>query len=447
MITEVTFENFKSIRAIDNLRIKPLTIITGSNGSGKSTILEGIACFAEAARLKRQGMTPDENVPFQRVFTQGGFWKYPQEHLSDFIVHKRDEDSFVNLEIKMAIDKMSRDNLCAVFSKYDKKCPIIDSIRFGVKFRLKDGYFKQSISDDKGNPIAYVEKSNRHSTSVVHPYNDLEENSGADAELIFQERSYLPQKPEGSKLMVYRFASIVIYQLKKQFNKTYFISGERGRIDPEVNIVDRRNTPFGRNPPQWVGYRGENVVEILSRCFTRERRKASQIAKWAAEFQLSDITAGYGDGKLESNFVDNIYNTELNSSLAGLGSRQVLPIIVQIFDSESGSTILIEEPEVSLHPESQVKINQLFAEAVSQGKQIICTTHSPFLILALSRIIKKGLATTDDIAVYHAEKTAEGTIVNELKINKFGFLTDGVPSFMKIEQQLLNEWSESLEEE
>ena len=120
------------------------------------------------------------------------------------------------------------------------------------------------------------------------------------------------------------------------------------------------------------------------------------------KFQLPEIHAGWVRRDiLESNFKDDVLNVSLNSSLAGLGSRQILSIITQIFWSEPNDVILLEEPELSLHPENQVLLHELFAEAISQGKQIICSSHSPFFILALSRIIKKNSLNLEDIAVHN----------------------------------------------
>jgi len=52
MITEVSITNFKSIREIEGLKLKPLTLFTGINSSGKSNIMEAIAFFAQASRLQ-----------------------------------------------------------------------------------------------------------------------------------------------------------------------------------------------------------------------------------------------------------------------------------------------------------------------------------------------------------------------------------------------------------
>jgi hypothetical protein len=52
----------------------------------------------------------------------------------------------------------------------------------------------------------------------------------------------------------------------------------------------------------------------------------------------------------------------------------------------------------------------------------------------------------EDIAVYHVEKDNKGTKVKKLALDRRGFLKGGVPSFMKTEHQLFQEWSEALEE-
>lgn len=226
---------------------------------------------------------------------------------------------------------------------------------------------------------------------------------------------------------------------KKQASRIFFISGLRGRIDAEQTIQTEEI-------PSWIGFTGENLVEILSRLLTRQPSIAKNIQKWASKFQIPDITAGYvGNYRLESNYVDRTFNINLNTSLSGLGSKQIVAIITQIIISQKGDIILIEEPEMSLHPKNQVLLQNLFAEAVSHGKQIICTTHSPFFILSLSKIIKNKKLSLNDVAIYEVTKTGKGTIVKSLPLKANGFLKEGVPSFMKVESDLYQEWLSSLE--
>jgi predicted ATPase len=50
-----------------------------------------------------------------------------------------------------------------------------------------------------------------------------------------------------------------------------------------------------------------------------------------------------------------------------------------LYDSEEGDTIVIDEPELSLHPSLQRRLAILISD-VARTRQIICATHSPYFI-------------------------------------------------------------------
>ncbi|RZN35462.1 MAG: hypothetical protein EF813_08645 [Methanosarcinales archaeon] len=103
--------------------------------------------------------------------------------------------------------------------------------------------------------------------------------------------------------------------------------------------------------------------------------------------------------------------------------------------------------EISLHPGSQVLLTELFAEAIAEGKQIIITTHSEFLPLALRRPIKNGLLALDAIALYHVMKDEGGTTAEKLDLTEDGYVRGWIPSFAEIEDDLLGEWTETVPED
>ena len=88
----------------------------------------------------------------------------------------------------------------------------------------------------------------------------------------------------------------------------------------------------------------------------------------------------------------------------------------------------------------------MFVDAIREGKQIICTTHSSFLILALNRPIAKGEFKADDVAVYDVSKDEEGTHVAPLSLTTQGYISGWIPSFRQVEQELLDEWMQTLPE-
>ena len=110
--------------------------------------------------------------------------------------------------------------------------------------------------------------------------------------------------------------------------------------------------------------------------------------------------------------------------------------------------LLIEEPEISLHPRAQIDVLELFAEVIKeQNKQIIATTHSLIMLQALGYAVHKGWLDRDDIAVYHVEKGKTGTKAKLLPLGKQGYIKGWVPSYSKVERQLLREWAKTLPRE
>ena len=229
-------------------------------------------------------------------------------------------------------------------------------------------------------------------------------------------------------------------------SKLYYISTLRGSINYFVSTGISEN----ELKQNGIGMKGKNLVELLSLIFSERKyeRVAEKISLYAEKFGIKGLKAGWsGENSLKGDFIENELENLLNLALASYGSKQILSVITQLFWCEEGSTILIEEPETSLHPESQAKLTTLFADAISEGKQIIITTHSDFLPRTLIRPIRDGLIKIEDIAVYEVNKKSDGSVVEELKLNDSGFIKGWIPSFSKIEGELLKEWGKTLPEE
>jgi predicted ATPase len=445
MITQVSFENFKSIREIKDLRLKPLTLVTGPNSSGKSNILEGIAVFAEAARLRK--ISRGDNAGLSRIYTQGELRRYPWNQIQDFLSYKKRPENIIRIEINVEPNSSLKGKIGEILEDHQLTLDraSLNSVGYGLSFRFSDGFFSQYIKSNKERITTAETRTGGSYFFSKEKSDGLRSIIGADN--IFDERVFRTGEAPipRMKLLSSEAATAILSYVQNLCERIYLISGERGNIDAELHVEQERRRSPGEH--SWVGSRGQHVIEVLSRLITKEPEKAEDIRKWAARFQIPDVRASYvGEGKLESNFTDRQFGIGLNSALAGLGSRQILSIIAQIFSAGSNSVIMVEEPEISLHPENQVLLHELFAAAVSQGKQIICTTHSPFLVLAISKIIKRQLLKVEDVAIYDAEKDREGTKLTELKLNKHGFLVSGVPGFMKVERELFREWSQTLEE-
>ena len=84
----------------------------------------------------------------------------------------------------------------------------------------------------------------------------------------------------------------------------------------------------------------------------------------------------------------------------GFGITQVLPIVVAALSSDRDDLLLIENPEVHLHPAGQVAMGELLAEVAAAGVQVILETHSDHVLNGVRRSVKNGTLMPDDAALH-----------------------------------------------
>ena len=89
----------------------------------------------------------------------------------------------------------------------------------------------------------------------------------------------------------------------------------------------------------------------------------------------------------------------------GFGITQILPIIVAVLSAHSlddcgNPLLLIENPEVHLHPAGQALIGEFLAEAAHAGVQLIVETHSDHVLNGIRRAVKSGCASADEVAIH-----------------------------------------------
>jgi predicted ATPase len=67
----------------------------------------------------------------------------------------------------------------------------------------------------------------------------------------------------------------------------------------------------------------------------------------------------------------------------GFGVSQILPILVECLRTKKGETLILEQPEIHLHPSLQSKLADFLICMAKAGKKIIVETHSEHLIKRL----------------------------------------------------------------
>jgi predicted ATPase len=84
----------------------------------------------------------------------------------------------------------------------------------------------------------------------------------------------------------------------------------------------------------------------------------------------------------------------------GFGLTQVLPIVIAALSAQKEDILLIENPEVHLHPAGQALMGQFLAEVASAGVQVILETHSDHILNGIRRFVKAGGIPPDQVALH-----------------------------------------------
>ena len=128
----------------------------------------------------------------------------------------------------------------------------------------------------------------------------------------------------------------------------------------------------------------------------------------------------------------------------GFGVSQVLPIVVEALRSSKGDTIILEQPEIHLHPRVQAALADFFIARANDGIKFIVESHSEYLVKRLCRRISEGTFPniSDLINLVFVEKGVEGEAVcTQVQLNEFGEIENWPAGFFDTHEDLY--WTEA----
>lgn len=123
--------------------------------------------------------------------------------------------------------------------------------------------------------------------------------------------------------------------------------------------------------------------------------------------------------------------TDFHSPIhTGFGLTQTLPIIVATLSASKGDIILIENPEVHLHPAGQAQIGHFMAEAAHAGIQVFLETHSDHVLNGVRRAVKSRQIDAEQVAIhYFRPRSDEAAQVLSPTIDDSGNIDDWPEGF------------------
>lgn len=137
---------------------------------------------------------------------------------------------------------------------------------------------------------------------------------------------------------------------------------------------------------------------------------------------------------------DQLLGTAVAMDQVGYGLSQLLPLLAEAV-ADPPHLVVVEQPELHLHPRLQAEVGRILAEGVRQGNQFLVETHSETLLLRLLRGIRRGVLRAEDVSVVYVAKTPEGSQCWPLRVDPAGRLRDPWPGgfFEEAYQELFDE--------
>lgn len=216
-----------------------------------------------------------------------------------------------------------------------------------------------------------------------------------------------------------------------------------GPLREEPQVVSPTGARY-RNMP--VGPKGEYTADLLSREGTRVIRWAKPDRKrqrsgllealsfWTSYLGVGEHVAVEDQGKLGRGLRINVDGVDRDLTMVGVGASQVLPVLAVVLSAPEQAVVLLEQPELHLHPAVQSRLGDFFLFA-RPDLRIIVETHSEYLVTRIRRRVAEGGRAPERIAVLFAEREGAASLLRKLALSKTGDLSDWPRGFFDTQDQ------------
>ena len=434
MITHIRMKNFKSWKDSGEVKLAPLTGFFGTNSSGKSSLLQMLLLLKQTAeRSKTEGVSLAEDVIF---FGDGNSFV----NLGNFceMIHGHEEKEPLELELGCelrephSIDfsvegQVSGQSKIYNFTfntviKEQHRQPTVQNIRYADSSGSWKIEWKRDPSDDdtwldgsqfiNGDRFGAAEVQSCYGTPMPIEWRGPEIN---------WERKFLKQ------------ISLVFEEL---FAYVYYLGPTR--------VHPKRFYHWEGTDPDSVGQNGEDMIAALLNARVDQRvtpykgKKVpieERISAWLQEMDLASSfsiqrTKTQADRKFDVLIQKSADSAKVTLADMGYGLAQFLPVLVHCYYAPKGSTLILEQPGMHLHPSAQANLADLLIEVITERKlQILVESHSEHLLTRLQLRIAEEQIAAKDTALYFCENDNGVSNIKPLDVDELGNIKNWPKNF------------------
>ncbi len=435
MLSLLQVENFKAWKDTGVIRLAPLTVFFGTNSSGKTSIHQSLLL------LKQTAQSPDR----QRVLHFGD-QQSPVE-LGNFedVVYGHGEST----SLRFRLAWVQPDPLVVIDPLHEGFNARAQTASFETEIHQEGQHLRvramtYALGNDDGTPLTVGmgphPKDKRRYELVTDGYQAVRQ-PGRAWPLPAPVRFYGFPDEAIAYFQNTAFLSDLTLALERRLGSIYYVG--------PLREYPHRIYPWSGERPEHVGEKGERAVEAL--LSAKERRLnfgfktkkepfQTLVARWLKQMRLIESFEArpLGKNRKEHEVVvkTRAKSPDVKITDVGFGVSQVLPVVVECFYVPPNSTIIFEQPEIHLHPRVQADLADLFVEALSSREdgngrniQLIVESHSEHFLRRLQRRVAEEVITPDQVAVYFAQGTPEGSTLSPLELDLFGNIKNWPPGF------------------
>lgn len=425
MITELGLKNFKAWKEIDKMSLAPITGLFGTNSSGKSSILHFLLMLKQTAQADDRKLVLDFGDEKGKV-NLGSFKDVIYNHN---VSNKLSFDITWNLPKPLSIPNIS----AAAILKFSSDISLFGKNLVAEKMMYQSGSlfnFSMTLKTGKGyelnSPqIKFVRKQGRAwpLPSPVKFYGFPDQINA-----YYQNAEFL---------------SDLQLELSELLKRIYYLG-------PLREYPKRYYTSKGATPGD-MGTKGEYVVDAIlasrekgkyispgkgmSEKKSRNKQTLEQrVAYWLKELGLIHsfkvVPIANGSSLYEVKVRRTASSSEVLITDVGFGVSQILPVLVMCYYVPEGSIILLEQPELHLHPSVQMGLSDVFIDVIkNRNVQIILESHSEHLLNRLQRRLAEKTLEKDAVALYFCDTETSGSKLKPLNIDSLGNITNWPSGF------------------
>ena len=437
MLTRLRLENFKSWKDTGEIDLKPITGFFGPNSSGKTSLFQALLL------MKQTDESPDRGI----VFNFGD--ETTPVNLGDFesIIHGHDTERTLKFSLGWKTKREIRipDNSIQSVVTYG------DDLGFEVELRQESiGSGKSMVLEEMAYRIAGRQFGMRRLRGRT-AYDLFARGSNIDLSRVTEGEDLYFHRPIKFHHFPYGwYGQGRDLLLDLQHGLTLLLRGLH-YLGPLRSHPNRTYSRSGARPID-MGPSGESAVDALlsskeldTRITVLEHPQDAvhpyhspfeeHIARWlgrlelAHNFWVEELAEGRQIFEVKVRKSPDSAVTLLTD--IGFGVSQVLPVLVQCFYANHGSTLILEQPDIHLHPSAQAGLADLFIAAKkSPGVQILFESHSEHLLRRLQRRIAEEKVPQEDVALYFCSSNPDGSSsLSRLKVDQFGNIANWPKDF------------------